>query len=176
MKYLTTYKLFESTDLKFGDRDKTNYHQNKDIYLLIKEAFGIDCYDIGYIFQDLVEKCDVVYQCDMARDKTYSLIQFTANTISAPKTSTIEWLSDKLGVKYQDTNQIGKWNQGVNNECRVKNKSQIMESLEDTLQEIDSRLSDFNLTLKKDTFIPGINSTFYCYLTDKEFNLYIVKK
>lgn len=77
MKWLKTYKIFESKDLVYSDRDVTNkYHcalgwvrytdVHKDSYIDIEKYFDITWDHLGWILEDLVNKCDLLYKCRVA--------------------------------------------------------------------------------------------------------------
>lgn len=77
MRNLKTYKLFESKDLIYSDRDVTNKYYcalgwvrytefHKDSYIDIERHFDITWDHLGWILEDLVNKCDLLYHCRVA--------------------------------------------------------------------------------------------------------------
>ena len=80
MKHLKSYKIFESSeDLKYSDRDITNKYYcalgwvrytdaHKDSYIDIEKYFDIEWDHIGWILEDFVTKCDLLYSCSV-RDR-----------------------------------------------------------------------------------------------------------
>ena len=79
LRYLKKYKLLESSDMKWNDRDVTNkYFTSKgwirytdvhqDSYIDIERYFDITFDHLGWILEDLVTNCDLLYSCSV-RDK-----------------------------------------------------------------------------------------------------------
>ena len=77
MKWLKTYKVFESKDLVYSDRDVTNKYYcakgwirytdvHKDSYIDIEEYFDITWDHLGWILEDLVNTCNLLYRCSVA--------------------------------------------------------------------------------------------------------------
>jgi hypothetical protein len=79
MRYLKSYKIFEAKteDMKWSDRDVTNkYHcalgwvrytdAHKDSYIDIEKHFDITWDHLGWVLEDLVNKCDLLYSCRVA--------------------------------------------------------------------------------------------------------------
>jgi hypothetical protein len=77
MKHIKTYKVFESTDLNYSDRDFTNKYftskgwirytdAHQDSYIDIEKYFDITWDHLGWILEDLVNKCDLLYKCRAA--------------------------------------------------------------------------------------------------------------
>jgi hypothetical protein len=76
MKHLKIYRLFESKDLKWSDRDVTNkYHcalgwvrytkHHKDSYIDIEKYFDITWDHLGWILEDFVDNYDLLYHCSV---------------------------------------------------------------------------------------------------------------
>jgi len=77
MKWIKNWVVFESTDLNYGDRDFTNKYltckgwvrytdAHKDSYIKIDKYFYITWDHLGWILEDLVNKCDLYYRCSVA--------------------------------------------------------------------------------------------------------------
>lgn len=77
MKWIKNWVVFESTDLKYSERDVTNMYftskgwirytdAHKDSYIDIEKYFDITWDHLGWILEDLVNKCDLYYRCSVA--------------------------------------------------------------------------------------------------------------
>ena len=77
MRYLKTYEfLLESSDMKWNDRDVTNKYftskgwirytdAHQDSYIDIERYFDITFDHLGWILEDLVTNCDLLYSCSV---------------------------------------------------------------------------------------------------------------
>ncbi len=157
MKYLSTYKIFESN---FLDRDKTDYARTaigwtkspyRDEYSKIEEKFNISSEDLGYILLDFLEYHDLVYQCDFvnkdwARGNGENMntqilrVTFYPNCDYPDNGRTRAWINRK-------ENGEGNWNWKI-------------------LNEIESRLNDYNLTCR-------LKGKVMIYLTEDRLTLMI---
>lgn len=142
MKYLRPYKLFESEDKSFGERDMTNLHfeegqwirwsDDPDWYGEIERDFGITCDDIGFILMDFVEKYDLLYSCSPSRSQIH--LNFYPNSMILDKKDYKEWIYDhtvgSLGSYY------------------INYEPQTWEWDSDILDEMESRFNEHGLTIK----------------------------
>lgn len=152
MRYLKSYRVFESEDKCFGERDVTNLHfeegqwvrwsDDPDSYVEIEEKLGIDYNDLGFILMDFVEKYDLLYSCDYSprtSDTVRITVKFYPNSMTPDIRDYKEWIYDhtigKSGFYYQNYEpQTWNWDQ-------------------DIIDEMESRLNEHGLTTDKEIFI-----------------------
>jgi len=140
MKYIKSYKIFESE--RFSERDMTVID-----YSEIENEFNISAYDLGCILTEFVEEYDLLSRCrvdDVMKNRFYPTKEITIHFYIPSGSDDIRnWMERKIGHGHV-------WDWGM-------------------LSEIDSRLSDYGLTIKKD----GI---YQIFLNDYQLKLIIEKK
>jgi hypothetical protein len=179
--YKKNTKLFEA-DKIFSDRDITNMYftelgwirytdAHEDDYINIEKYFDINSYEIGDLLEELVEKCDLLYECSV-RDEYGNGIE--SNEI--PKCICIDFTPEKF-------EKVG-GHKGINFKTHmskyVKNGSLIK-----MLDSIESKLEDFypHLTIKnkksnfKGDMVPGLPFWFRYefFMTSSQIQLKIEK-
>jgi hypothetical protein len=134
MRYLRKF----NESVRFNDRDYSNYipqagnwyiSSDSDAYVEIKREFNIEYDDLGYILLDFLEHFDLAYRCKYDDRLHLIQIEFFPNLdledLASDDLSFIKWFYSKLSDEKNDSEYL------------------------DFLEEIDGRLSEYKLTLRR---------------------------
>ena len=168
MKYLKKF----NENKRFDKRDHTNlvpvenewqlYNNRDDAYNEIESNFGIKYDELGYIIVDFIERFDLCYRCELRDDNEKRLIMLEL----FPNVDI-----DRL---YDDDLNFVKWL--YNKMPGGKESDEYLPFLE----EIDSRLFDYNLTIRdllpKDYRKDNLDFPFDFFASKKYIQLWIGKK
>ena len=175
MKYLKTYKVFESSDMKFNDRDMTNkYHCKsgwirysdtyKDSYIDIEDNFDISFDHLGWVLEDLVNICDLLYICSI-RDSGGLPKDAQDYGKFGPSADSI--FIDLIPADF-------KYGSFMNYGVYMSKFSHFPPKEEDVLykllQEIEDKLDDFHLTIKNE------DGQWNLFINTSQMRLKIIRK
>lgn len=181
MRYLNTYKLFESTDMKWSDRDVTNKYftskgwirytdAHKDSYEDIEKYFDITWDHLGWVLEDLVNKCDLLYGCSVIDNRGMYLSHESSNGMA--NCIDIDLIPEKFervgghsGVNFKS--YMRKFSNFPPKEDDVL--SQLLQGIEDKLEENFPYLTIKDLS-------PGAEGMWNFFLTSSQITLNIKRK
>jgi hypothetical protein len=177
MKRIISYKLFEA-DKKWSDRDITNkYHcakgwvryepSHKDSYEDIEKYFDITWDHLGWVLDDLVNTCDLLYGCSVRDERGMYLSHESSDGIA--DNITIDLLPANFGHNINFRTYISKFSHFPPKEDDVLYK--LLQDIENKLEE------DFPyLTIKYEGEVPVPSEQWNFFLTTSQITLKIKLK
>ena len=178
MRYLKRFNESAKEDFQYSDRDITNkYHcakgwvrytdLHKDSYIDIEKYFDITWDHLGWILEDLVTNCDLLYSCSVRDNRGLYLSHESSDGMA--NCIDIDLTPEKF--------ELGKLKRvgghGVNFKSYMNRKKDI---LPDILENIDKKLEDFWLTIKNDGNTQGNVGDWNLFITTSQITLKIKRK